>query len=66
MLPFGNDLEDPMEIYEQITSITPKFPKSKGISNRVVEFMTGLLNKQHSLRGNTEILKKSPWFAGQD
>ena len=67
MVPFGEDAEDPYEIYEQIITKPIKFPKYlKDLKAKTL--MTQLLNKLAEARsgGSFAALKANPWFENFD
>lgn len=67
MLPFGEDTEDPYEIYEEILKKEIKYPSYlKDKKGR--RLMNQLLSKVPEVRINGSIgsLKADPWFGNFD
>jgi len=62
-VPFGEDAEDPMEIYQEIVKNPLKFPKHMK-DEKVNSFICLLLNKspESRLGGSFSNLKKHPAF----
>lgn len=63
-LPFGDNLDDPFGIYEEIIKSQIKFPRN--IDQNSKTFLNRLLNKNNQSRlGNGfEELKNHPYFGG--
>ena len=64
--PFGDDLNDPMQIYQQILNHRLVFPSRVDPLSKCRDFLSILLNKTASQRGSVEKIKNHPWFLGLD
>ena len=66
-VPFGEDAEDPYEIYEEILKNSLKFPKHMNDKN-TNSFIAQVLNKTAEARlgGSFSALKNHPFFQGID
>lgn len=67
MVPFGEDAEDPYDIYQQIITQPIKYPKYlKDLKAKTL--MGQLLSKTPDARlgGSFAALKANPWFANFD
>jgi cGMP-dependent protein kinase len=64
-VPFGEDAEDPLQIYQEIIKNTLKFPKHMK-DQTINSFISLLLNKNPETRlgGSFANLKKNPVFSG--
>lgn len=64
IVPFGEEEEDPIVIYECILKRKISFPDSLFINAVVKEFINKLLTKNPAIRvgGSIEKLMKHPWF----
>ena len=65
IVPFGHDVQDPYEIFQQILEKPLKFPKMRSDEN-AINLITNLLNPEPNLRvyEGLEELKKHDWFRG--
>lgn len=64
-VPFGEEVEDPYEIYEDILNKELNFPNYITDANAKA-IITQLLSKKQELRlgGSFSLLKSHPWFNG--
>jgi cGMP-dependent protein kinase 1 len=63
-VPFGQDEDDPIAIYQQILECRLEFGPSPYKTNFFQVFLKQLLNKNPAVRtcGGSNFLKKNPWF----
>lgn len=59
-VPFGDDSDDPLEIYERILNDPVDFPRTSATAGKSKIIIEKLLDKTPSLRGNYETLKSHP------
>lgn len=65
-VPFGEDDEDPIVIYEKILEGSIEFEKSYFKSLNLRSILNQLLNKNPAARtcGGFNFIKKNPWLSG--
>ena len=70
-LPFGDNTEDPIEVYSQIISSKLVIEKKRLMdlsngTNGTIDFIQKILNKDASKRINPKEVKEHPWYNGFD
>jgi cGMP-dependent protein kinase len=63
-LPFGDNLNDPIEIYQNILNTRVNFPQNVNPLSKSRDFLSSILNKNQSQRGKISDLRIHPWFVG--
>ena len=63
-LPFGDDLDDPLQVYECVVRRQVVFPKYLKLTPEVKSLIDQLFSKNAMQRtgGSVEILRTHPWF----
>lgn len=62
--PFGNNENDPIQIYQEALNCRLVFPSTVDPLSKARNLLCDLLNKKSSLRGSIEKVKRHSWFLG--
>lgn len=63
-VPFGEDEEDPVRIYEKVLERRLVYPSFALLSLKAGPIIEQLLNKNPAMRGSVETIKNHSWFSG--
>ena len=61
-VPFGDEEDEPLIVYQLVLNSQVKFPKSRRVTPEAFSLVRQLLNKKPGLRGNCANIMRHPWF----